>query len=88
MKKHWLHGEQMEGFLPCPFTGELPYIHIEEYKDFGEIKVWAWLVSEPWGIEIRAHACCETKWGYTMEECKTRALADVKRNWNKRYDYT
>lgn len=61
LKKDWLQGEQMEGFKPCPFCGELPFIKIEPKEAFGVWltkpipveSVWAWLTCRHFGGEIR-----------------------------------
>jgi len=61
LETHWLYGQQMEGFAPCPFCGKLPFIKIEP-KAAGGVwtnvnppieSVWAWLSCKHGNGEIR-----------------------------------
>lgn len=88
LKKNWLYGEQMEGFLPCPFSGELPYIKFDERLEFAssDVMYTCWLKIDPVtsDFNIRIVSNYSTGWGYTKEQCKEKALADVKKRWNTR----
>jgi len=61
LQTHWLHGQQMMGFKPCPFCGKLPFVKIDEKPASGFWSngkppiesVWVWLTCEHWGGKIR-----------------------------------
>lgn len=60
LKTDWLHGAQMEGFKPCPFCGELPFIKVDPKAAGGFWtdgkppieSVWVWLICKHWGGDI------------------------------------
>ena len=86
LKKDWLHGEQMEGFLPCPFSGELPFIRFTERTSLGDTDVWGELRSRPFNIEINA-SVSETlsrNGIQTLEQAEVILLKRLKKYWNTR----